>query len=599
MKFHFGRVMAVLALFLLSWQMLPAQIAKMIPEKLHWGESAVLTYDPAAKGAKFLPGDEIFALYTFLNADSYTKGQLRLERKDGPFRAELPIPDGAGFLTVYFITMDGWDEKADLDGMIYRKDGVAGAKAWNGKMLSDFDESGYRTAFENERRLYPGNYSIYRDKWFIEGAFKKAEFKAIVSRDMIELTKKGIPESPGLLRSLAVGYLHLDDEKSGREVLRRMVREYPNVEETAHAFSDYEYQAFSKQLKGEGPEEIKKLKLDLLRADPASKSLRGVLQELSWDKTTPLDLIMAIGEAWMKDEPENPIPWYSTAAGILNKGGDLKRAAVLIDRAKDLITAGKLRFYDDVAGGLTQLLMPSYFGVAAEIHEKLGDRATALAEIKAAQTLGKGVRAETFVCEASIWRGLGFFKKAEDALLEARRRGDKTAEAELKELYRRRRLSEDGFVAWLAEAEKKASSVSPQEKKAAPDFEVKTLDGKPLRLVDLRGKVVVLNFWFVGCAPCRVEMPGLNALVDEFASDSVVFIGLATDGADSLRDFLKTVPFKYQIAPGAKPVADLYGVSVYPTHVLINRQGQIEFFMTGGTPTRHDELRPLIRDLLK
>ncbi len=52
---------------------------------------------------------------------------------------------------------------------------------------------------------------------------------------------------------------------------------------------------------------------------------------------------MAIGEAWMKDEPENPIPWYSTAAGILNKGGDLKRAAVLIDRAKDLITAGKLR----------------------------------------------------------------------------------------------------------------------------------------------------------------------------------------------------------------------------------------------------------------
>ncbi len=86
MKFHFGRVMAVLALFLLSWQILTAQIAKMIPEKLHWGESAVLTYDPAAKGAKFLPGDEIFALYTFLNADSYTKGQLRLERKDGPFR---------------------------------------------------------------------------------------------------------------------------------------------------------------------------------------------------------------------------------------------------------------------------------------------------------------------------------------------------------------------------------------------------------------------------------------------------------------------------------------------------------------------------------
>jgi len=599
MKFRFGRLMVVLALLLSAWGILSAQISKMTPEKLKWGESVVLTYDPSMKGAKFLQGDDLFAFYTFLSPDSYERGWLRMERKYGLFRADLRIPDGAGFLTVYFITMDGWDGEADLSGMIYRKDGVPAEKAWHGKMLSDFDEAGYRTAFQNERRLYPANYSIYRDKWFIEGAFKKAEFKAIVGRDMIDLTKKGILESPGLLWALSMGYLHLDDEKSSRDVLRRMARAYPNAEETASALHDYDYQAFSKQLKGEGPDEINKLRLDLLRNNPALKSMREVLQQLAWDKTTPLDLILAVGEAWMKDEPDNPIPWYSTAAGLLNKGGDLKKAAVLADKALDLIVAGKLRFYEDISGSLTQLLLPQYFAVAAEIHEKLGDRAVALAEIKAAQTLGKEVRSETFAREASIWRGLGLFKNAEDALLEARRRGIKTAEGELKELYRRRHLSEDGFDSWLAEAEKKSSSVSPQGKKPAPGFEIKTIDGDSLRLADLRGKVVVLNFWFIGCAPCRVEISGLNKLVEEFASGDVVFIGLALDNADSLRDFLKTIPFKYRIATVAQSIVSQYGVSVYPTHVIINKQGEIEFFMTGGSTTRHDELKPLIQNLLK
>ncbi len=599
MKFRMRRLTIPFVLILSVWSRLPAQISKMTPEKPKWGDPVVLTYDPSAKGAKFLPGDEVFALYAFTKPDAHETGWSRMERKDGVFRTDLRVPDGAGFLTVHFITMDGWDGQADTGGMINRRDGTAAEKAWHGKMLSDFDEAGYRPAFENERRLYPGNYSIYRDKWLMDETFKKGEFKAIVGRDMEGLKKKGIRESPGHLWALSRGYLDLDDEKSGRAVLRRMAREYPNAEETGYAFSDYDYMAFSKQLKGEGPAEVNALRLDLLRANPGSKNMRDVLQQLSWDPTTPLDLILTVGEAWMKEEPDNPVPWYSTAAGLLKKGGDLKRASALVDRALSLIVAGKLRFYEDIAGNLTQLLLPEYFALASEIHEKLGDRALALAEIKAAQTLGKEARPETFAREASIWRGLGLFKKAEDALLEAKRRGAKTAEGELKELYRKRRLSEDGFDSWLAEAEKKASPVSPQGKKAAPGFEIKTIDGESLRLADLRGKVVVLNFWFIGCAPCRVEIPGLNKLVEEFGAGDVVFIGLALDKADPLRDFRKTNPFKYKIAAESQKVASSFGVGSYPTHILINKQGEIEFFLVGGSPTRYDELRPLILNLLK
>ncbi len=50
---------------------------------------------------------------------------------------------------------------------------------------------------------------------------------------------------------------------------------------------------------------------------------------------------------------------------------------------------------------------------------------------------------------------------------------------------------------------------------------------------------MVLNFWFIGCAPCRVEMPGLNQLVSEFKGKDVVFIAFATDAAEDLQTFLK------------------------------------------------------------
>jgi peroxiredoxin len=94
-------------------------------------------------------------------------------------------------------------------------------------------------------------------------------------------------------------------------------------------------------------------------------------------------------------------------------------------------------------------------------------------------------------------------------------------------------------------------------------------------------------------------MPGLNKLVEDFKSEEIVFIGFALDDEGRLREFLKKTPFKYKIVAGSSSIVKQYGVSAYPTHVLINKQGQIEFTMTGGSPERHEELRPLIRGLLK
>jgi peroxiredoxin len=579
---------------------LGAQVAKLTPEKPKWGDAVTVTYDPTARGAKLLPGDVIYVQYELEFPELSKHGWAKMAVKDAAFSWNIQIPEGASFLYVFFLTMDSYDQNTDVRSMVYRRDGVPAEGAWMWKIAADFSEAGYLDAFNNERKLYPDNYLVYRNKWFVEGAFKQADQKAIVSREIEALKKRGIKESPGLLWALSAGYLILDDEKASREVLQRIVRMFPASESTAWALREYDYQAFSKQIKGEGPEEIKQLKLELLRRDPASKTLREyILPWIAYEKDPPWEIVRPGFEAWIVDEPENPTPYYTLAKVLSEKEGNLNEAAGLIAKALDRLIGGKLRLFGDISGSQTERALPDYYMMAAAIHEKLKDYSAAVAEIKAAETLAKDEnRPDLFMREASIWRALGFDNRAERSFLEARRRGAKNADEELKGIYQRRRQTDAGFEAWLAgETNRQAAALG--EKKPASGFEVKTLDGETLRLADLKGKVVVLNFWFIGCAPCRVEMPGLNKLVEEFKTREVVFIGFASDDETQLREFLKKSPFNYKIVAGSSSIAKQYGVSAYPTHVLINKQGQIEFTMTGGSPERYGELRPLIQNLLK
>jgi len=102
-------------------------------------------------------------------------------------------------------------------------------------------------------------------------------------------------------------------------------------------------------------------------------------------------------------------------------------------------------------------------------------------------------------------------------------------------------------------------------------------DGKPTRLSDLRGTVVVLNFWATWCPPCVDEMPALNRLHAKMNADGVMVLGISIDeNADAYSRFLS----EYQIAfptfrdPSQKIAAD-YGTSKWPETYIIGRDGKI------------------------
>ena len=133
-----------------------------------------------------------------------------------------------------------------------------------------------------------------------------------------------------------------------------------------------------------------------------------------------------------------------------------------------------------------------------------------------------------------------------------------------------------------------APSILAQQKKTdaqplAPAFNVSSIDGKTFDSEKLKGKIVVLNLWFVNCPNCVEEIKLLNRVVEEYQGKDVVFIGLATNDQAKLESFLKKNPFKYHIVPKAMQTILSFGepnkdgeINIpFPMHIVIDRDGVI------------------------
>lgn len=133
----------------------------------------------------------------------------------------------------------------------------------------------------------------------------------------------------------------------------------------------------------------------------------------------------------------------------------------------------------------------------------------------------------------------------------------------------------------------------------AKSFEANDMDGNPVNLSDMKGTVVAVNFWFIGCKPCIMEMPELNNIVKKFEGENVKFIAVALDSKGSLRAFEEKREFNYNIIPDGRYVAQLYDIQGYPTHCIIDQEGKIQYFKSAYNPQTAHELESTITKLLK
>lgn len=151
------------------------------------------------------------------------------------------------------------------------------------------------------------------------------------------------------------------------------------------------------------------------------------------------------------------------------------------------------------------------------------------------------------------------------------------------------KLPEELFVFQPPEGAEQVERLFPEEEaypdltgEEAHDFELSDLSGGRVRLNELRGKVVLLDFWASWCGPCRVELPTILSLQEEFAEKGLVVFGVNNESSEVARKFLEENGFALRtILDAENEVHRLYQVVAIPTVVIVNREGMISAYFVG------------------
>lgn len=107
-----------------------------------------------------------------------------------------------------------------------------------------------------------------------------------------------------------------------------------------------------------------------------------------------------------------------------------------------------------------------------------------------------------------------------------------------------------------------------------PDFSLKDLSGNTVSAESLKGKPVVINFWFTSCAPCISEMRALNVLREKYKNSDVVFLAITFDKKTAVQHFLKKHFFNFTIIPDATMFC-YHMTSIYPITLFVDKNGVI------------------------
>lgn len=155
-----------------------------------------------------------------------------------------------------------------------------------------------------------------------------------------------------------------------------------------------------------------------------------------------------------------------------------------------------------------------------------------------------------------------------------------------------------GLAAFLASM----AAMADIREGAAPDFTLKSASGENLRLSELRGEVVMINFWASWCGPCRQEMPLLDELYSQYQPLGFTILGVnVEEDSSQARQMLEETPVTFPVVFDNKSaVSKLYKVVAMPSTVLVDRDGNIRYLHQGYKPgyeeTYQQQVRALIRE---
>ena len=151
-----------------------------------------------------------------------------------------------------------------------------------------------------------------------------------------------------------------------------------------------------------------------------------------------------------------------------------------------------------------------------------------------------------------------------------------------------------GLLQWF----RRSDGLHKLEGQAAPRFELSDLDGQTVSLAQLRGKIVMLDFWATWCAPCRISMPILDKLQREFSNDMVLLAVNLQEPRDLVREYVarQNVRSRVLLDPEGNVMRQYESESI-PMQVIIDQEGIVQLVNIGLSPRMEDQLRGEINRL--
>ncbi len=166
--------------------------------------------------------------------------------------------------------------------------------------------------------------------------------------------------------------------------------------------------------------------------------------------------------------------------------------------------------------------------------------------------------------------------------------------------------SRDAVRAPAAGAPAAGTPPAPVTYPDAPPFTLSSVTGGSLSLEDLKGKVVLLDFWATWCGPCRAGIPHLNEMYAAHKDAGLEIVGISVDrdaggrsGLETVRDFTRKQPIAYKLVMGDAGVVNAYGgIRSIPTAFLVDRAGRVRKRYVGLQPREvfEKDIAPLLAE---
>lgn len=520
------------------------------PEEPAWGETVTFIYHHTASDAVLKGTAPIFA--------KIGDEVIPCERKDDVSLVQFVVPDSVPHIGLFFYSLE------ERDPPEYGRSWVD-INVPEGWQSLDF------------------SLQMLRHRWF---GVKFGKITPDELREEIDSLRQN-PIDQALYRHLLTyGFLQLGEIDSVFDVLAQMREKDAGTTDYAWALLSVNYDVYDKVIELD-PEKLATLYEWMDEEAKRGNTDRGFLVwvTMRWSKGNT-SLTLKERERILKNAVNQAPHEYWRHVFLADHyllAGDSAKAEKEYSTVIDLILTGVPQKRSGEVGGLYERQLMQSLIERARIRVAREQYDAALADLNLAILFkyDPELEKQAYFEMGKLWQKLELYKKAEEAYLEAFRQGYPDAQAALGGIYLVN-YGEEGFEAWLVE---QLSPKPGEELFLTKDFAFTTLDGEEGRWFDLRGKIVVVNRFGLGCGGCRAQIPVLNQLAEAYQGKEVEFVAFSGDGPDPLKYYLSEHPFKYRMlrvensdfcyALNADPVAR-------PWQLVVDPEGRVRFYKMGG-----------------